>query len=895
MMSSPVKYRVKYLEKRNSKNEYSELRALMLEKVQSMSGHVWTDYNLHDPGVTILEQLCYALTDINYRSDYTVEDLLANDDEIDLHRHGMFAPDEALPCRPLTLVDYQKYFTDKIKEVDYVIVRPANIKHPAKYIDQVNSETDSRTGKSTHAQSLSACLFDVFIKIKEEKIYQLSGDNKDTAMNGKYIFSSDDIKRRITDEFNKIRNIGEDINEVLFIDVQTCELVADIELDDSRSAIETTCDIYYKIYKILSGSVKKHGIFYLEEKGEMLADLLSGPLTDSGYIEDTEASRMDDKIALSQVVSEVKNITGVLNVNYLAIESEDGRVYTDYLPPLSEVSYQLVIPSTMEEIRLCIKINGKPVKLNSIEFITDFEMLVHNRLHGEKSLAYRYEKRNLLHAGPEIAKYTSVQTQFPDVYGINQYGVPPGGGADRKAMAFQLKGYMMQFDHVMSDHLAMLDNIKDLFSVNLGSISSYKTQALTDDSFPDCEKLYIKYPDKEFLSKVSSYENYPERKSRIFDYLLAMNGRDKEMYGFEYKNPYFTQNELNDNILDSKCKNIRFIHKISANRASAFNYREKCWGKRNISSFEKYIANVTGVDARCRSFVYPLTSSEIKFCYHNEVNSPLFFRTKFQSVEASVETIKYFYIDVSIYKEKLSEKLAGKNKNFTLVPYIKVSDNMSSVFFESIKIRLTDNENSLSQIVLNNGVNLNNYRVGRIDKNKGFDLIFNSSTGAEKMDRWNYLASFNTLNDAFMAVNLLRHHLIHLNLIMEGLHMVEHNLLLPVASSGCKEYKEVDDDNFYVHQITVILPDWTARFSDPDFRMYTENIIRNECPAHIYVYIHWLEFQEMEKFEIIFKSWLNYKHTGNDFSKLNCLSDTLYNFLYALSHKEKIKNKDSDA
>jgi len=852
---------------------------------------------LHDPGVTILEQLCYALTDINYRSDYTVEDLLANDDEIDLHRHGMFTPDEALPCRPLTLADYQKYFTDKIKEVDYVIVRSANIKHSGK---QADSEIDNRAGQSANVQGLSACLYDVFIKIKEEKIYRLSGDIQNCASNGKNIlssniFSGDDIKSRITDEFNKIRNIGEDINEVFFIGVQACELVADIELDGSGSVIETACDIYYEISQILSGSVKKQDITSREEKGEMLADLLSGPLTDSGYIEDTVSSRMDDKIALSQIVSEVKSITGVLNVNYLAIESDEGRVYTDYLPPLSEVSYQLVIPSKMEEMRLRIKINDKPVKLNSIEFITDFEMLVHNRLHGEKSLAYRYEKNSRLHAGPEIAQYTSVQTQFPDVYGINQHGVPPGGSVDRKAMAFQLKGYMMQFDHIMSDHLAMLDNIKDLFSINHDSTSSYKTQALTDGLLSDFEKLYIKYPDKEFLSKNSSYENYPERKNRIFDYLLAINGRDKEMYGFEYKNPYFTQNELNDYILDSKCKNIRFIHKISANRAGAFNYREKCWGKRNISSFEKYIANVTGVDARCRSFVHPLTSAEMKFCYRDEVNSPLFFRTKTPSIDVSDEVIKHFYIDVSIYKEKLSEKLAEKNKNFTLVPYIKVSEDMSSVFFESVKSRLTDSENSLSQTVLNNGVSLSNYRVGHIDQNKGFDLIFNSSTGADKTDRWHYLASFNTLNDAFMAVNLLRHHLIHLNLVMEGLHMVEHNLLLPVTSTGCKEYKEVGDNNFYVHQLTVILPDWTARFSDPDFRMYTENIIRNECPAHIYVHIHWLEFQKMEEFEIIFKSWLNCKHTGDDFSKLNRLSDTFYDFLYALSHKDKIKKKNSNA
>ena len=32
--------------------------------LQELCGETWTDYNLHDPGVSILEQLCYGLTDL---------------------------------------------------------------------------------------------------------------------------------------------------------------------------------------------------------------------------------------------------------------------------------------------------------------------------------------------------------------------------------------------------------------------------------------------------------------------------------------------------------------------------------------------------------------------------------------------------------------------------------------------------------------------------------------------------------------------------------------------------------------------------------------------------------------------------------------------------------------
>ena len=43
------------------KNFFEVLQEESLAQLQELSGNVWTDYNLHDPGVTILEQLNYAL------------------------------------------------------------------------------------------------------------------------------------------------------------------------------------------------------------------------------------------------------------------------------------------------------------------------------------------------------------------------------------------------------------------------------------------------------------------------------------------------------------------------------------------------------------------------------------------------------------------------------------------------------------------------------------------------------------------------------------------------------------------------------------------------------------------------------------------------------------------
>ena len=44
--------------------DYEQLRRLGLNYIEQFSREIWTDYNIHDPGITILEALMYAITDL---------------------------------------------------------------------------------------------------------------------------------------------------------------------------------------------------------------------------------------------------------------------------------------------------------------------------------------------------------------------------------------------------------------------------------------------------------------------------------------------------------------------------------------------------------------------------------------------------------------------------------------------------------------------------------------------------------------------------------------------------------------------------------------------------------------------------------------------------------------
>lgn len=58
--------------------DYELLRQKGLNSLQALSARSWTDHNIHDPGITILEALCYALTELGNRINLPIEDILTS-------------------------------------------------------------------------------------------------------------------------------------------------------------------------------------------------------------------------------------------------------------------------------------------------------------------------------------------------------------------------------------------------------------------------------------------------------------------------------------------------------------------------------------------------------------------------------------------------------------------------------------------------------------------------------------------------------------------------------------------------------------------------------------------------------------------------------------------------
>lgn len=99
----------------NKSMNYEFLRQEGIKYIQELSSKIWTDYNVHDPGITILEALCYAITDLGNRASYPIEDIIAIEDSHASDEDkikNFYKAEQILPNAPLTLNDYRKLLMD---------------------------------------------------------------------------------------------------------------------------------------------------------------------------------------------------------------------------------------------------------------------------------------------------------------------------------------------------------------------------------------------------------------------------------------------------------------------------------------------------------------------------------------------------------------------------------------------------------------------------------------------------------------------------------------------------------------------------------------------------------------------------------------------------------------
>ena len=97
------------------------LKSIGLDTIIQTGSQQWTDYNEHDPGITILENLSLAVTDLSYRTTFPIEDILSikpnNSNQHQFYPDQFHTAANILTTCPITANDLRKSLCD-IKDID---------------------------------------------------------------------------------------------------------------------------------------------------------------------------------------------------------------------------------------------------------------------------------------------------------------------------------------------------------------------------------------------------------------------------------------------------------------------------------------------------------------------------------------------------------------------------------------------------------------------------------------------------------------------------------------------------------------------------------------------------------------------------------------------------------
>ncbi len=93
--------------------DYNALRQLGMSYIEGLGSTYWTDYNTHDPGITTLEILSYALTELGYRMQFPMRDLLEEAPAEAPINDTRYTARQILTTHPVTEADYRKLLIDQ--------------------------------------------------------------------------------------------------------------------------------------------------------------------------------------------------------------------------------------------------------------------------------------------------------------------------------------------------------------------------------------------------------------------------------------------------------------------------------------------------------------------------------------------------------------------------------------------------------------------------------------------------------------------------------------------------------------------------------------------------------------------------------------------------------------
>lgn len=525
---------------------------------QKFSGDHWTDYNYHDPGVTILEYLIYSLMDLSYRSSLPVEDLflLETDSFDNIKGNLLYAPQDVFPSAPYTPEDYRKMIIDQIRHVRNAWVVPV-IQDPSGYKG----------------------LYDIFVQAQDEM------DERGERQ----------LEKDIRQLFHEHRNLCHDLGKLNLLRSVPLTLEATIHLEADAEAELVLSKIFTELEQYINPEISMDDPFQLIAEGMPPEEVFNGPRPVHGYIHSRHLKPKTDSIYITRMRNIMANVEGVKLVSQLKVYRKGIPVYENQIsfdaasyPSLEFRNFQSGQTHLLRILKNNIELEVDPI---TTQQLIDFD-LAKRRTHYLRRLDYPHILPKGHFRKEELMEHFAVHNEFPENYGIGRQSLPASAPAEQQAQTRQLKAYLTIFEQFIANHLSQLAHIRNLMSIEEQENYTYFTQIPSDiDNLEDILQTNVATYEKFLQQVMNDPSEFADRRNRILDHLLARFGEKIDtdlLKKFRLQNGKQALDELNNRIIRTKIHYLQQIVSLSRSRNIAFNYlRPESWDSPNLSTLEK--------------------------------------------------------------------------------------------------------------------------------------------------------------------------------------------------------------------------------------------------------------------------------------------------------------------
>jgi len=890
----------------NSDLDYENLRTLALELVQKYSGKIWTDYNLHDPGVTIIEALCFALTDLVYKTNFSIQDILSNTDgSIDFKDQSFYTIDEILATNPTNLTDLKKVFLDKIEEIQYI----------------------SFLKTSSNIQfSIDKGVYDVQIQLKPAIIEQIKSLKEESEVENFY----NNLKGKIKFHFNHNRFLGVDIQNIYFSKPIEVNIQANISISKDVDAEEILAKIYYHISNYFTYILKFDSPVDLYNSNIDLVDIYDGPSLTKGVIKNDFFQEQIIEANENDIITLIKTIPGikeVLNFSFIGVENK-SKLFTI---KLNDNEY-FTINHLSKGNKVKFFIEERELKINYVFFDSLFnELISSNKVLKNNEIA-EITNKNTYGNYRSIETYHTIQNHFPIIYGLGLEGISSSEGEPRIAYLRQLKAFLALFEQIMANYVSQLNATNYLFSNKLFGphAKTYFSQPI--HQITGLKDILI------FFNDINKDENQSISENNAINKLLqALNTiAENDAIFNDRKNAFFNHLLARFNIALNSLP-VDLFEQVYATKKISRITNKLIWKSEILQN----ILNITKNRLRAPSYFfyddnYDFLSIVYKLLYiQQKPFSSLVNHLDNGNQKIEIQSANEFTVSDNI-KHVLIEDIIPVLDNDSLIQMKKNETNEDFIVFEF-----------QNQFMFQDGCNKKNFKV--IPDVFGIDqflILFKSRND----QNWKVIGRYKEEKTAIDKVNEIIKYFIDFNIKSEGIHMIENLLLRPHENAAIYGFKiinnytknvlikgkgytnkiennnrilnfknnlstiSISDDfekfdtilgdyifiddtlsqrekidilfdikayfnnepsqnkleitvhigdekeidiNFFDFKINFILPSWPARFQDSKFKHLIEQTITEYLPAHLIPTFSFLDLEKMVAFENIYFDWIN--------------------------------------